>query len=194
MDRCVAPFAWCRAVAGAPLPSPPPGPSLALRVERTLDEAYRRERSRLLAYAGRHAGADAAPDLVQDAFLRAAGSEEAGVLRNPGGFLQRIVRNLLIDRARREATRPALTPLGEACEAACSALQHEEAVAAEMLERFENALDMLPDRTRAVFLMHRVEDLTYREIHEKLGISVAGVEYHMMKALAHLTRTLDVER
>lgn len=183
-----------RAAAGAALSSSQRGSVLALRAERSLDEAYRRDRARLVAYARRHAGHDAACDVVQDAFVRAAGSSESGALRNPGGFLQRITRNLLIDRARRAAARPALIPIDEARDAAVAPTQHDELVAADLLERFERALDLLPEKTRRVFLLHRVEELTYREIHEKLGISVAGVEYHMMKALAHLARMLDVER
>ena len=45
-----------------------------------------------------------------------------------------------------------------------------------------------------MFLMHRVEELSYREIHEELGISIATVEYHMMKALAHIARMVDAAR
>lgn len=172
----------------------PRGPALADLPQQTLDETYRRELKRLLSHARRHADSDAASDIVQEAFARAAASGQVSQLRNPGAFLQRIVHNLVIDRARRAAARPAHVPLAEDREGACPPSQHDEAVAAELLARYEAALDRLPEKTRRVFLMHRVDERTYSEIHEALGISIAGVEYHMMKALAHLARVLDVDR
>jgi RNA polymerase sigma-70 factor (ECF subfamily) len=42
--------------------------------------------------------------------------------------------------------------------------------------------------------MHRVDGQTYREIHEALGISVATVEYHMMKALAAIALAVEPAR
>ncbi|MDR7062419.1 DNA-directed RNA polymerase specialized sigma24 family protein [Sphingopyxis sp. BE235] len=42
-----------------------------------------------------------------------------------------------------------------------------------------------------MFLMHRVDELSYREIHECLGISIATVEYHMMRALGFIAKVVD---
>jgi RNA polymerase sigma-70 factor (family 1) len=45
------------------------------------------------------------------------------------------------------------------------------------------AIEALPEKTRIVFLMSRMEDLTYEEIAERLSLSVKTVESHMTKAL-----------
>lgn len=66
--------------------------------------------------------------------------------------------------------------------------------AADLMSLYEAAVDSMSPKTREVFLMHRVDELTYREIHEQLGISVATVEYHMMKALAHIAQAVDYTR
>ncbi len=63
--------------------------------------------------------------------------------------------------------------------------------AADLLELYEKAVDAMPLKTRRVFLMHRVDELSYREIHEQLGISIATVEYHMMKALGQIAKVVD---
>jgi RNA polymerase sigma-70 factor (ECF subfamily) len=38
--------------------------------------------------------------------------------------------------------------------------------------------------------MNRFEKKSYREIHIELGIALPTVDYHMMKALAHLRQAL----
>ena len=174
-------------------------PSAAIDTERSaalgrLEQVYRQERARLVRYLGRQVGCDAAPDLVQEVFLRAAGSQQLGILDNPAGFLRRIARNLLIDRARRARTAAILVPLDEARDAPVAADQELALEAADLLHLYEQALEAFPEKTRRVFLMHRVDELTYREIHKRLGISVATVEYHMMKALARLSEAMDAQR
>ena len=156
-----------------------------------LDTAYRNEAGRLLRYVGSHAGHEAAPDLVQEVFVRAAGSRQLGLLANPAGFLRRIARNLLIDHARSRQTRPVLLPLDEALDAPRAPEQALELEAADLLRQYEQSVAALPAKTRRVFLMHRVERLTYRDIHRELGISISTVEYHMMKALAQIAAGMD---
>ena len=156
---------------------------------------YEQESDSLLRYVGRRAGREIAPDLVQEVFARAAGSKQLTSLLNPAAFLRRVARNLLIDRARRrEKNNVVLFPLDEAKDAAVAPEQELELDAQDLLKVYEDAVDALPEKTRRVFLMHRVDEFSYREIHERLGISVATVEYHMMKALAHIARTVDAAR
>ncbi|WP_367328868.1 sigma-70 family RNA polymerase sigma factor, partial [Lentimicrobium sp.] len=60
----------------------------------------------------------------------------------------------------------------------------------ELHYRIENALAELPEKCREVFLLNRNEQLRYREIAEKLGISLKTVETRMSKALNHLRKRL----
>ncbi|SHM56140.1 RNA polymerase sigma-70 factor, ECF subfamily [Cyclobacterium lianum] len=64
---------------------------------------------------------------------------------------------------------------------AAFSLEHKE-----IADRFANALGGLPDKCRTVFLLSRVEELRYKEIAERLGLSVKTVEAHMGKALKTL--------
>ena len=129
---------------------------------------------------------------MQEVFARAAGSEQRHSLANPGGFLRRIAQILLIDRARRQRLNPALFfSFQEESDAASPPQQEWNMEADDLLRLYEEAVDAMPPKTRRVFLMHRVDELSYREIHECLGISIATVEYHMMRALGFIAKVVD---
>lgn len=159
-----------------------------------MDRLFRSEAPRLrLWFSARTRDIDAANDMVQETFLRLSSNEAHLRLRNPAAWLQRVARNLLIDKARRDASRQAHlhVPLDEAMDAGVAPDQAARIEAGQLLESYERAIAQLTERTRQVFLLHRVEGLSYRQIAERLAISVSTVEYHMMRALAHLDRVLD---
>lgn len=68
----------------------------------------------------------------------------------------------------------------------------EELIAYEELNEFlERSLDLLPDKSRIIFRMSRMEHKSNVEIAETLNISVKNVEYHINKSLKHLRNHLD---
>ena len=56
--------------------------------------------------------------------------------------------------------------------------------------RINRALDNLPDKCREIFLMNRFDNMKYREIAEKLKISIKTVETQMSRALKALRKDL----
>jgi len=56
------------------------------------------------------------------------------------------------------------------------------------LARMEAALIAMPELTREVFMMHRFDDLPYRRIARRLGITTDEVEAHMACAIKRLGR------
>lgn len=70
----------------------------------------------------------------------------------------------------------------------------EKIVEMEQYEaKLQQALSQLPDGGREVFLMNRLEDLTYVEIAERLGLSVKAIEKRMSKVLKILRELLGTE-
>ncbi|MCP4457288.1 MAG: sigma-70 family RNA polymerase sigma factor [Cytophagales bacterium] len=63
----------------------------------------------------------------------------------------------------------------------------------ELKEKYEKALINLPEKRRVVFLMSRMEELTYSEIAERLSISVKAVEKRMKLALQELRNIIGHE-
>lgn len=52
------------------------------------------------------------------------------------------------------------------------------------------AFDALPRRTRKVFWLHRVDDLSYAQIAERLGITIEEVQTEIANALYGIDRLL----
>ncbi len=159
--------------------------------EARFDDLYREQAPRLRRWLdARLRSSEDANDLVQDAFARLLGSGARNGLRQPEAFLNRIVRNLLIDRSRRVSNRTPHVPIDEANEPATRPTQEDAIELAQMRERYRAAVDALPPRTRQVFLLHRTDGLGYKDIATQLGISVRTVEWHVGEALVRIGKDL----
>lgn len=63
----------------------------------------------------------------------------------------------------------------------------------EELRRLEQAVRNLPTLQREVFLAHRLDGLSYREIAYLTGLSVRTIERLMAKAIYRMAKQLDGE-
>lgn len=55
----------------------------------------------------------------------------------------------------------------------------------------QSALAKIPEKSRIVFLMNRIDKFTYGEVAERLNLSVKAVEKRMKKALGILNEIID---
>lgn len=172
----------------------PSQPFDSISTAEILDRLYRKERAGLVSYLARHAGPERAADLAQEVFLRAATSPQLRFLENPGGFLRKIAFHLIVDEARRKKCRIQTQPLLETIATSTRPAQEDAVLAQDTLDAFERALAHLPEKTARIFAMNRFEEKSYRQIHFELGIALPTVDYHMMKALAHLRNALGCKK
>lgn len=63
----------------------------------------------------------------------------------------------------------------------------------EFNEKLQNAIASLPEKQRVVFLMNRIDKLTYNEIADTLGLSVKAIEKRMSLAIRELNGKLKVK-
>lgn len=63
----------------------------------------------------------------------------------------------------------------------------------ELYAKIQSAIEKLPTERRKIFLLSRMDGLKYKEIAEKLEISIKTVENQMGKALASLRTELASE-
>lgn len=136
-----------------------------------------------------------AEDVIQEAFVRfhRAGHDLSAPDARPLLFV--IARNIQNDRWKAAARRP--TEDIDALDAGPRALACEDRAADDRLISRQNlaaaaaVIRALPPRTRDAFLLHRFEEMTYRQIAARLGVSVSMVEKHIAEALRQLKKTRE---
>jgi RNA polymerase sigma-70 factor (ECF subfamily) len=140
----------------------------------------------------RSSSTEDAADLAQDAFARLSAVDLAQV-REPGSFLFTTALNLLRDRARSaQARHAALTIPAEDAQLICPAPHAESVLDGEQrLRSLEAALRELSPKCRAVFVLFHFDDLSQREIADRLRISVSMVEKYVKHAMSHCRQRLD---
>jgi RNA polymerase sigma factor (sigma-70 family) len=127
-------------------------------------------------------------DLLQDTFLRFW--ERRSLLREVAdlaGYFMTTGRNLALDHQRRKRIAPFVDGI-DGLEAVSDPSPSAEQVAISTgeLRRISAVIDNMPPRARQVFLMSRIDGLTYAEIGTHLGISSKTVFSHMVVALERL--------
>ena len=133
-------------------------------------------------------------DCVQETFLRVWRQEQQGALKDEArGYLFTTALNVARDRHRRNHVR---------CVGAHEVLSDEMADEAGLdaesaahwrhgVRQLEAALAGLRPSTRAVFLLHHLERLTYPEIARRQGVTTRTVEREMARAISHCALQLQ---
>ncbi len=162
------------------------------RMSDQIDRLFRSQAPRLLRFFSRRTGArEDAADLLQETFLRLTRmASEDDLPTRPEAYLQRIASNLLRDRARRAIAHAEdlHEPFDEQALPTGGPGPDGLLEVRDLLHQYETALLKLRPKTRAIFLLHRRDSLTYAEIAVEMNLTVSGVEKHMMKAIAHIDR------
>ncbi|OAN55752.1 RNA polymerase subunit sigma-24 [Sphingobium sp. TCM1] len=156
-----------------------------------LEELHRIHSRRLFRFFARHGARQDAADLVQDCFIRLAGAREKRpetAIERPEAYLSTIALNLLRERARVAARRRMAyhIPADEVPLAGNDPIAALEA--RDQLERLEASLARLSQKSRSVFLAHRRDGTSYKEIANQEGLSEKAVQRRMSKAIAHINR------
>jgi len=134
----------------------------------------------------RSSSTEDAADLAQDTFVRLS-AVDIDQIRKPGSFLFTTALNLLRDRARSAQARHAVFSIpAEDAQLVCPAPHAERILDGEQrLRALEEALQELGPKCRAVFVLFHFDELSQREIADRLGISVSMVEKYVKQALTH---------
>lgn len=150
--------------------------------KKNIDDAFRRYYRPLCLYAMHYLhNMDLVEDIVQDCFAELWEKLSTHKdISNVKSYLYMMVRNHCYDTLKKENfTDYNLSPFDLE-----DILTDEECEERSLIEvRLWSAIDSLPERCREVFLLSKRDGLKYKEIAEKLDISINTVENQVSKAL-----------
>ena len=170
--------------------------AVSAKPESALDQLNRRYRPALMSFFLRRVRNHAeAEDLTQDVFVRLAGGDLSR-LENSDAYIFQAAANLLRDRSRRNRVRAEYREGKGALEGSLTELLTPAriVVGRESLAQVIDALRGLPERSRTIFILARLEHMKQRDIAEIFGISVSAVEKHIVKALAAVSRSIGADQ
>ena len=132
-----------------------------------------------------------ADDLVQEAWIRLACYEGEEPVAKPEAFLMHAALNLSIDAYRVRVNHGEQVLLDDVVLVDTSPSVEAVILARERMARLVLCLGRLNGKTRAIFLAHRIDGMTYQQIASTHGLSVSAVEKHMAKATLQITGWME---
>src|SRR6188768_1662449 len=157
----------------------------------TIEQVFAALESPLLAYARRLLGDFAvAEDIVQEAFMKL--HTQFQKVLTPQPWLYRTVHNLAVDHQRR-TNKIVLVGDSKDDEAPANDATDSQPMPDEQIARWEGiglvrlVLETLDERSREIIRLRFNEDLSYKEIAERMGLQIGHVGYllhHALKAMA----------
>ena len=126
-------------------------------------------------------------DFVQEVFVRIAARQGKDV-ENLGGYVFQTAASVLADGYRRRTVRhaDAQVPFDSDRHGGTDFDAGRVVEGREALRAVAAALTELPERTRRIFLMRRLEGHSYKDIASNIGISISAVEKQMVRAVKQL--------
>ncbi|MBS7777112.1 sigma-70 family RNA polymerase sigma factor [Acidovorax sp. CCYZU-2555] len=124
-----------------------------------------------------------AQDLAHDTFVQLLGARTLPPLVEPRAYLTTIAKRTLFDFWRRRDLEHAyLDALAHQPQAAHPS-EEQRYAALQALQELDRLLASLPPKARHVFLLNQIQELTYREIGEQLGLPLITVRRYMARAI-----------
>lgn len=167
--------------------------SVAKEASGLLDRLYR-EHMRDLCRFIQHRFGPGPPEpeeVAQIAFARFALSAESGAIDNPKAFLYRTALNVVIDQHRRAAVRQrhVVEVLHDGADR--DDFDAERVLASkERLAVIEAVISAMPEKQRRVFVLARVDGLSYAEVARRTEMSETNVKRLVMRAIVECQAAL----
>ncbi|WP_454694323.1 sigma-70 family RNA polymerase sigma factor [Achromobacter aegrifaciens] len=124
-----------------------------------------------------------AADLAHDTFVRVLAGRQSEAIREPRAFLTTLAQRTLYTFWRRRELERAYLDTLESLPQAPAPSEEQRALVIEALVQIDRALQRLPARARQVFLLSQLDELTYPQIAERLGVSAITVRRCMKQAI-----------
>jgi RNA polymerase sigma-70 factor (ECF subfamily) len=141
---------------------------------------------------------DVAEDIFQDTFIKVIRTLKRGKYNEEGKFLpwvMRIAHNLVIDHFRKNNRMPKFSNAGDFnifSVLSDSTLDAEKSIIKSQVESdVRKIIEELPDDQKEVLMMRMYNDMSFKEISDKTGVSINTALGRMRYALINMRKIID---
>ena len=141
---------------------------------------------------------DIAEDIFQDTFIKVIRTLKLGKYNEEGKFLpwvMRIAHNLIIDYFRKNNRMPKFSNTGDFnifSVLSDSSLDAEKSIIKSQVEKdVRRVIEELPEDQKEVLVMRMYNDMSFKEISEKTGVSINTALGRMRYALINMRKIID---
>jgi len=147
----------------------------------------------LKRYFARRVDVNEVDDLVQEVLVCMHKVKEKNRIEDPERYIFTTARNTLMGYYRRRTARFSKfhDPIDGNIELPDHISPERIAIGKQEYERAISAIQNLPPRARAAFVLHRFEHMTYQQIAKHMGISKESVKELMHRALVHIAERME---
>lgn len=134
------------------------------------------------------------PDIIQEVFLRLLRVPHRETIRTPEAYIFTIARHVAQQhmlRADPIADAVAIEDVLADLQSGSDADPVLEVTAEQCLEKLEQALQHMPPKVQATFLLYRRDGLSIDEVSERLGISRPMARKYLSKAFVEFRKRLQ---
>jgi len=154
--------------------------------EIAFQEIYLRHWKRLLVIArGKLPLTDNPEDVVQDLFVKLWENRHTQTVENPSAYLTTALKHAIINIFRSRIVKEKYAVHLQSSQHVEYNTEHQVALN-DLISSVHRQVQELPEKTREIFILNRLEYKSAREISSQLHISERTVEYHISHALKTL--------
>lgn len=156
------------------------------------EQIFNEHYSNLCAYANNFLkDIEASEEVVQEVFFKMwINRDSLEITSSLQSYLFRAVRNSSLNLIKHVNIREDYKVHNERVIQMEEKSLEDQVIVSELEEKIRKTIDALPIERRKIFIMSRYDGLKYKEIAEKLGISIKTVENQMGSALKYLRKEL----
>jgi len=152
-----------------------------------ISELFREHnRSLVLFLASQLKDVHAAREVAQEAYVRVLQLQTPGAVGFLRSYLFKVASNLAVDRLRQQQSRLRLDPANDFEEFLDEATPERIAIAREELVFLGSLIVELPEKYQEAFRLHRVEDRSFEEIAQRMGLKERMARRYVTNTLLYL--------
>ncbi|HEY4324325.1 MAG TPA: RNA polymerase sigma-70 factor [Mucilaginibacter sp.] len=135
---------------------------------------------------------DDARDILHDLFVKLwENRDQLNITSNLQSYLYAIIRHRIVDKIRKNITREEYGVMLQALAIDYQQNIEQQIAEKELKQQIQTALNGLAPRVKEIYLLSKEQNLSNREIAEKLNLSEQTVKNQLSAALKHLRQSLS---